>query len=210
MPILLDSARLDDAHAAMALGFVAGITTNPILISQAGRPGLTVISDLLTICPGDVYYQVTAPSVEGRTQQARAASALDPARVLIKIPATTENLAMAAALAQEGVRCAITAVGNAAQAYLCAMAGADYAINYVNRLTRATGDGPEIVRACRQALSGSSTKLLAASLKSPQEVMDAIFAGADDVTLPLDIIRQMGEDTHSQAAIEDFAKYNHD
>lgn len=207
MAIYLDSADLDHARQAQQLGFVVGITTNPALVAQAGRPGMEIVRDLLPLTDGYVFYQVIGESVEARLAEAREASRIDPARVMIKIPATTDNLAMAAELVSGGVLCALTAVSAASQAYLSAMAGATFAIPYVNRLTRQLGDGLAVVRACKAAVEGSETRVLAASLKSPDEVMDSIYAGADDVTLPLDIIRQMGDHPLSEQAIEDFARH---
>jgi transaldolase len=207
MSIYLDSAHLEDARRAQALGFVVGITTNPALVAQAGRPGLDIVRDLLTLTGGYVFYQVIADTVEERLEEAREASRLDPARVMIKIPATTENLAMAAELVAGDVLCAITAVSAASQAYLSAMVGATFTIPYVNRLTRQLGDGLAVVRDCKAAVEGSETRVLAASLKSPEEVMSSIYAGADDVTIPLDIILQMGNHPLSDKAIQDFARH---
>ena len=205
MAIYLDSADLDDARRAAELGFIEGITTNPALIAKIGRPGLEILGNLLEITDGPIFYQVTAETVAGRGDQAREASGMAPDRVLIKIPATTENLSLSTRLVNEGVRCAITAVSSPAQAYLAAQVGADYAIPYINRLTRQLGDGIAILRDVAAIVEGSQTKVLAASMKSPDEVAAAILAGADDVTLPLGLILAMGEHELSQQAIEDFA-----
>ncbi len=205
MAILVDSADTDEVRRALELGFVAGVTTNPTLIAKVKRPGLEVLDDLLRMTEGPVFYQVTAETLSGREAQAREAAAKAPGRVVIKIPATTENLALAARLGREGIRCAITAVSSAAQAYTAAMAGADYAIPYVNRLTRQLGDGIAVVRDCAAVVRNSQTKILAASLKTPEEVVAAILAGAEDVTLPLDVLLAMGEHELSHRAIADFA-----
>jgi len=205
MAILVDSADTDEVRRALELGFVAGVTTNPTLIAKVKRPGLEVLDDLLRMTEGPVFYQLTAETLSGRETQAREAAAKAPGRVVIKIPATTENLALAARLGREGIRCAITAVSSAAQAYVAAMAGADYAIPYVNRLTRQLGDGIAVVRDCAAIVRNSQTKILAASLKTPEEVVAAILAGAEDVTLPLDVLLAMGEHELSHRAIADFA-----
>lgn len=205
MPLYLDSAHLDDVRRAIRLGFIAGVTTNPALIAQTGRPGLDVLRDILAVTTSPVFYQVTADTVEGCADQAREASSLARARVIIKIPATTDHISMAAWLAHDGVRCAITAVSSPAQAYLAAQAGADYAIPYVNRLTRQLGDGIAVLRECAAVVRGTSTKILAASLKSADEVSAAVINGAEDITIPLDLILSMGDHELSQKAIDDFS-----
>jgi transaldolase len=209
MAVYLDSAHPDDAHGARALRFVAGITTNPILVSRTGQPGMEVLGALLGLTDGPVFYQVTAPDAAGCLAQARAASALAPGRVVIKVPASTPNFMLAAAILSEGMRVCVTAVSAPAQAYLAAMLGADFIAVYVNRLTRQTGDGLAIVRGCRAALQGAETRLLAASLKSADEVMDSVFSGAHDVTMPLAIIEALGNHPLSAAAIAEFAGYTH-
>jgi transaldolase len=205
MAILVDSADITEVRRALDLGFVAGVTTNPTLIAKVGRPGLDVLDDLLKMTQGPVFYQVTAESLSGREAQAREAASRARDQVVIKIPATTENLALTARLCGEGIRCAVTAVSSPAQAYVAAMAGAEYAIPYVNRLTRQLGDGIAVVRECAAIVQNSPAKILAASLKTPEEVVAAILAGAQDVTLPLDVLLAMGEHELSYKAIADFA-----
>ncbi|HTX78620.1 MAG TPA: transaldolase family protein [Longilinea sp.] len=205
MALFLDSAIMDDVRSAMQLGFVTGVTTNPSLIAKAGRPGLMVLRDILDATHGPVFYQVTADAVEERMSQARKAAEFNPQRVIVKIPATTENIAMAYRLTKEGIVCCVTAVSSSAQAYLSAQAGAAYAVPYVNRLTRQLGDGIAVLRDCKAVVAGTSTKILAASLKSPEEVVAAVIAGADDITIPLDVIMKLGDHPLSQKAIEDFA-----
>lgn len=204
MAIYLDSANLDDARRALALGFVAGVTTNPNLVAETGRRGRDVLADILALGEGPVFSQVTAPTVEGRAGQAREISRLSPERVIVKIPATTENIGLASMLACEGVRCCITAVSSPAQAYLAAQAGADFVAPYVNRLTRQMGDGLVVVRQIAVLLEGTGTRILAASLKSVDEVTEVLLAGAHDVTMPLDLILALGEHEYSALAIEQF------
>jgi transaldolase len=202
--VYLDSATPGDARRAQQLGFVEAITTNPTLIARTGRPGLEVLAELVEIFDGHVFYQVTAPTAEGRYDQAWEAHEIRPDKVVIKIPATLENLAMAARLIDSGIECAITAVYSPAQAYLAAQVEATFAIPYVNRITRQLGDGLAVVRDVAQILQGTQTEVLAASLKTVDEVVATLLAGADHVTIPLDLILAMGEHELSRRAIEEF------
>jgi transaldolase len=205
MALYIDSADINDVRCALGLGFIAGVTTNPALIAKTGRPGLDVLKEILALSNGPVFYQVTAETLEGRADQARVISALAPRRIHVKIPATTENIGLAARLTQDGMMCAVTAVSDPAQAYLAALAGATYVAPYVNRLSRQLGDGIAVLRRCVQAVQGTPTRVLAASLKSVDEVMQAVDAGAHDITIPLDLILKMGDHELSQKAIEEFA-----
>ncbi len=204
MGVYLDSATPGDARRAQQLGFVEAITTNPTLIARTGRPGLEVLAELVEIFDGHVFYQVTAPTAEGRYDQAWEAHEIRPDKVVVKIPATVENLTMAARLIDSGIECAITAVYSPAQAYLAAQVEATFAIPYVNRITRQLGDGLAVVRDVAQILQGTQTEVLAASLKTVDEVVATLLAGADHVTIPLDLILAMGEHELSRQAIEEF------
>ena len=204
MAIYLDSAHLDDVRQAQQLGFVAAVTTNPTLIAKTGRPGLDVLRDILEIYDGPVFYQVTAATVQGRMEQAWEAHHFAPGRVVVKIPATTENMPLTAELAAGGVTCALTAVASPAQAYLATQVNARYVAPYVSRLTRALGDGVAIVRDMARLVAGTPTMILAASLKTVDETVAVLLAGAHHVTLPLDLILALGEHELSQEAIAQF------
>ncbi len=205
MALFIDSAELSEVQQAVALGFVRGCTTNPILMAQAGSAAAAIIAELCRIVPGPVFYQVTAATVAEREAEGRSISRLAPDKVVLKIPATTENLTLLARLAPD-IPCALTAVYSPAQAWLAAEAGARYVIPYVNRATRLLGDGlklvAELVAAVRAA--GRRVEIIAASIKTSEEAAGAILAGADHLTLPLGVIRGLGEHPLSQQAIAEF------
>ena len=204
MAIYLDSANLDDVREAQKLGFVAAVTTNPTLIAQTGRPGRDVLRDILDLFDKLVFYQVTAPTVQGRIDQAWEAHRLRPSQIVIKVPATTENLPVVAELTAGGITCLLTAIASPAQAYLAAQVNARYIAPYVSRLTRDLGDGIAIVRDMARILAGTQTMILAASLKSVDETVAALLAGAQHVTLPLNLIKAMGEHELTHQAILQF------
>lgn len=205
MSIYLDSADTEEARQVQELGFVAGVTTNPGLIARTGRPAFQVLADLVEIVEGNVFFQLTGKTVAERMDQAWEAYNIRPDRVVLKVPTTLDNLALVAELAPD-IECAMTAIFSAAQAYLAAQAGARYVIPYVSRTTRLLGDGPGLVKAMREALAGTEVEILAASIKSPEEAVEALRAGAHHLTLPLDVIRAMGEHTLSQQAIAEFSQ----
>ena len=76
MTLYLDSADLDEARTARALGFVAGCTTNPALLARAGhRKPLEAIRQLAGLFSGTVFYQVMENSP---TPQPKPAAATTP------------------------------------------------------------------------------------------------------------------------------------
>jgi transaldolase len=205
--IYLDSARLDDARMAGAAGFVAGITTNPTLLAEIAQPREAVLAALCTAQPGPVFCQLVAPDADGMVDEAHHLLAIAPAQVVLKVPAGLEGLRAIAALAP-AVPCALTAVYAPGQAYLAAMAGARYVIPYVNRATRRLGDGVALVEALARTCAAASTgtEILAASLKTPDEVTAALLAGAHHVTLPWPVIAALAEHPLSVEAAAEFGR----
>jgi transaldolase len=211
MALYLDSASPKDVSRASALGFVVGVTTNPKLLAAAGRPADELLPALCeALGEGRVFYQLTAPTVEEREQEAHRIAGLWPGRIGLKIPCTTENLAMLLRLAGEGFVCAVTAVFSAHQTLLACQVGADYVIPYVNRATRQLGDGIALVEEMATVIKATdaTAEILGASFRNLAEVVDATRAGAHHVTVSLDLLEALGDHPLSEQAIQEFARFS--
>ena len=160
MAIFVDSADTDEVKRAMELGFVYGVTTNPILIARAGKEARQVLAELSEICQGPIFHQVAAGSTEEMLAEAKAFSALLPQRLVVKVLCTLEGLRLVSRIGKE-TPCAVTAIFTPAQTYLACQAGAKYVLPYVNRLTRAGGDGPRLVKTMREIVSESEVEIVA-------------------------------------------------
>jgi transaldolase len=207
MALFLDSADVKEAERAMQMGFVAGATTNPTLMARIGRPAYDVISELCSLCRGPVFHQLAASSLREMREEAERFHAIAPGRVVMKVPCNLTGLQLTSQLA-DTVPCALTAVFSAAQTYLACQADARYVIPYVNRATRLCGDGIALVYQMAGIVerAGSGTEIVAASLRTPAEVVEAILNGAHHVTIPLQLIEEMAEHKLSALAIEEFAQ----
>lgn len=208
MAVLLDSASVDDAAAAAELGFVSGITTNPTLMARETAQPLPHLDRLLSAFPrGPLCYQPTSATFAETIDEARAAWSLAPERIVVKLPATLEATSVAAALVGDGVRCALTAVYSPAQALLAHEVGCVWVIPYVDRAARQSVGGLVVVDALAAILTRlqSSTRILAASLKSGPQVVDAILHGAHDVTAPLDVLVGLPAHPLTESAVREFA-----
>lgn len=203
MALYLDSAVLEDARRAAALGFVLGATTNPGLLARAGHTGArTALKALCPLFPGTVFYQLLGHSAQ--EMQSEAESLLHVAENIgLKIPCTIEGLAFAAQVSSRAT-VAMTGVFTPAQAYLSAQAGAQYVIPYVNRVTRFTGDGPGLLSQMAAILEPTECEILAAGIKSAAEAVESLMAGAHHVSLPLDVILAMAQNPLTEKAVADF------
>ena len=208
MAILLDSASLDDAAAAARLGFVRGITTNPALMARETKEPLAHLARLLEAFPGGpICYQPTRSSYAEMAEQARAAAALAPDRVVAKLPATLEAITLAVELREEGIDSALTAVYSPAQALLAHEAGCMWIIPYVDRAARHSAGAVVVEQAAILEQLDSPTRILAASLKTAPQVVESILDGAHDITAPLDVLRALPAHPLTESAVREFAAH---
>ena len=203
--IYLDSAILEEAEAAVAMGWVKGITTNPTLLKKSPLAPAECLQQLSAICPGELYYQLCGNSFESMIKEGHEAAELVGDKLVLKIPATELGFRVTAHLASE-IDCSVTAIYSPAQAAIASEAGAKYAIAYVNRATRLLGDGLALVRSMAEILKDSKTEILAASLKSPEEAAATLAAGAHHLTVPLNILQAMTTHELSTKTVAEFAE----
>lgn len=206
MSLYLDSALADDARRAFSTGLVKGITTNPSLVAQTRRSAKEVIAELCDLSTGIVFHQLTDRDFAGRKSEALKMEGIRPGRVGLKIPCTYENLSLANELVGLGYIVGITAIFSTPQVYLACQAGAQFILPYVNRSTRLLGDGISLVQQMREVIDAerSNTQIIAASIKTPEEAISTLLAGAHHLTLPIRIIEAMGDHPLSDQAIEEF------
>jgi transaldolase len=206
MGLFLDSAKVPEAKRAFALGYVSGVTTNPSLLAQVTAKPEEVIHELCEISPGPVFYQLSGATVEEREREGIEFAAIDPKKVVLKIPCTAENMSLATRLCRDRFRCAATAVYSAHQALVACEAGCGYVIPYVNRATQLLGDGCALVTEMAQVIGllDKPVRIVAASIKSSSEAVRAVLAGADDLTLPLDGLLGLANHPLTDEAIAEF------
>jgi transaldolase len=104
------------------------------------------------------------------------------------------------------VRTNVTLCFSPSQAILAAHAGATYVSPFLGRMDDISNDGIDLLeRICAVfRIQGYETEVLAASLRSPQHVVDAALAGADIATMPASVFRQMVRHPLTDAGLERF------
>lgn len=203
MSLFLDSADVADAKEASSLGFILGATTNPTLLIRAGHRDFKQALEILCAqFSGPVFYQLTTQEREEMDSEYLEYRGIAE-NLGFKIPCTLTGLEFAAHISGQST-VAVTSIFNPGQAYLSAQAGARYVIPYVNRTTRFTGDGIELVRNMAAIVSGTGCEVLAAGIKSAAEATAALLAGAHHVSLPMDVIIEMAENRLSHTAMAEF------
>ncbi len=203
MQLLLDSAILDEARQAAEWGWVSGATTNPTLLAKSGLLPAETLKEMGKLFKGQIFYQLTGESVEVMQKEAGLAADILGKQLVLKIPATELGFSAAAKLSIEYM-VAITSLYTPAQALTAHAAGARYALYYHNRAKRLLPDGADLASQLIQALAGTDTLVVAASLKSPEELVESRMAGVSILSAPLNVLAALPKNEHSDAAVEEF------
>lgn len=207
MELFLDTA---DAQAVKELSetlTIAGVTTNPTIITRSGKTLERVIDEMCkTLAPSQKsFFQVIATDFDGILEETRRICALRE-NAYAKIPVTPVGLKAIKAAKAEGLNVLATAIYSADQAFLAAMNGADYLAPYVNRMCN-YGDGVGQVADLVNMLAtnGLPSKICAASFKNTQQVHDVICVGAQSVTVAPSIVWAMVKHPGTQIAVDEFS-----
>lgn len=216
MELFLDTANVDHIAEINRWGVLGGVTTNPTLAGRegAGRGGATAggarefVGLLKEICAevdGPVSAEVVATDTEGMLQEARELSAIAD-NVVVKVPLIPHGLAATRQLAREQISTNVTLCFSPAQAILAAEAGATYVSPFLGRLDDIGRDGISLLADICEIfrVQGYATNVLAASLRSPQHVVQAALAGADAATMPYAVFRQLVTHPLTDAGLERF------
>jgi transaldolase len=192
MRFFIDTGSVAEVEEIAAWGILSGATTNPSLLAkESGDPG-EIVRRICDIVGGPVSAEVVSDGAAGMVDEGRALAKLHE-HVVVKVPFSSEGLAATRALSAEGIRVNMTLVFSANQALLSAQAGATFASCFMGRLDDISVDSTAVVDEIVAALrpGGTTTEVLAASIRHPEHVVTAARLGCEVATVPAKVFRQM-------------------
>jgi transaldolase len=209
MQIFIDSAERGDIRRALDTGFVYGVTTNPTLLRRAGVRAADLpelARQAIAWGAREIHMQVYAADAEGMLEEARQLLAIDPERVVVKIPATPAGYRAAARLGHDNCRVTLTAVYTLRQALLASSVGAHYVAVYLGRMRDAGIGALDLVRQMQTLLNAqrAGVAILAASIRDPEEIVTLGSVGVGAATLPAPIVDKLLESPATAAAAAAF------
>lgn len=194
MKFFVDTADIAEIRDLAETGLLDGVTTNPSLVAKAGRSMADIIADICAVVPGPVSAEVTALDADRMVAEGRHLAEIAD-NVTVKVPLTPDGLKACRRLRDQGIMVNVTLCFSAAQAILAAKAGASFISPFVGRLDDIGHQGmdliADIVEIYRQYPDRFKTEVLVASVRNPLHVVDAARMGADVVTLPPKVLRQL-------------------
>jgi transaldolase len=207
MEFFLDTAEIDEVREIAAWGILDGVTTNPSLIKKSGRDFKQVVREIAEICDGPISAEVTALDTDGMVEQGLALKDELPPNVIIKVPCTPEGLAATKILSDQGIGVNVTLIFNASQAVMAAKAGAMYVSPFIGRIDDTGADGMDLIAEIMTIWDyypELDTKVLAASIRNPMHILQAMQMGAHTATMPTKIFRQLVKHPLTDKGIQQF------
>ncbi len=205
--LYLDTADINQVIRFNECLPLKGVTTNPSILANS-KTGLRQFLVHLTEIMGEkprIHVQVVSLTVLDILEEARMIHAL-PYDVVVKVPATETGLAAIRKIKAAAIPVLATAIYSAQQGFLAALCGADYLAPYVNRIDSMGMNGLGVVADLQLLLEKHNldSKILAASFKNTQQVMEVMKLGIGAITLPVDVAEQMLTHPAVQPAVDQF------
>ncbi len=205
MKLFLDSANVENIKQWRYL--LDGITTNPSNLAKEGNNPTKRIIEICSLMKGkDVSVEVTEKEPKAVYVQAKQLAALHK-NVVVKIPCHQAYYPIIKQLVEENIAINITLVFTLIQAFLMGKLGVRYISPFVGRWDDIDVDGVELLYEIRSMIDRYNypTQLLAASLRHIRHFHEAIAAGADVATVPVELLTKATEHMLTDKGIEQFS-----
>lgn len=205
MKFFADTADTADIRDLAETGLLDGVTTNPSLIHKAGRDFLEVVAEICEIVDGPVSAEVVALDYPTMMKEAEVIRKIAD-NIAVKVPLTIDGLKTCKALTDDGTMVNVTLCFSANQALLAAKAGATFVSPFVGRHDDIGFDGMDLIEDIRTIYDNYDfgTEILVASVRHPVHVLQAAKIGADIMTAPPAVIRQLVKHPLTDKGIEGF------
>ena len=207
MKFFADTAEIADIRELQDTGLLDGVTTNPSLIKKSGRDFIEVVKEIAAICPGPISAEVVALDHDGMMKEAEKLRKIAD-NIAVKVPLTIDGLKTCKALTSDGTMVNVTLCFSANQALLAAKSGATFISPFVGRHDDVGYPGMELIADIRTIYDNYDfeTQILVASVRNPIHIHDAAKLGADVMTAPPAVIRQLFKHPLTDNGIAAFLK----
>ncbi len=207
MKFFIDTADMNEIREANSRGWVDGVTTNPTLIAKSGRRLNDVILEICKEVKGPVSAEVVSLKADEMYAEGVALAKLHD-NIVVKVPMCEEGMVAVKRFSKEGIKTNVTLIFSPLQALLAAKAGATMASPFVGRLDDISTEGMGLISQIRQIYDNYNfkTEVLVASVRHPIHVLESAMMGADIMTAPLKVFKQMVNHPLTDAGIQTFLK----
>lgn len=184
MDILLDSGSLKEIENFSEC--IVGITTNPSLLKFSEKENF--LKSISQFSLKHVSLQLEEEDFLKQQKEVDYLLSLVP-NATIKVPFSLNYIKIFKWLVQNKQSVNVTLIFNEVQALLAESLGATYVSFFVGRLLDHKYNAFDILSQAKKILT--SSKILAASLRSLEQVQLSIHAGADVITCPYKVLKEI-------------------
>lgn len=209
MKLLIDDARIAEIKKIYEFFPIAGVTTNPTILSKVGGNPFDTLKEIRDFIGEDAELHVQAVSrrADKIVEEARHIVKLLGSNTYVKIPAVLEGFkAMKILVDTSEILLTATAIYTPSQAFIAGQCGASYAAPYVNRIDNMGFNGIRTAQEIQQIFSANAmeTEVIAASFKNSQQVLELCKCGISSATLSPEIFSALVKNAEIDSAVENF------
>lgn len=205
MELYIDTANLDEIKQAHEMGVLDGVTTNPSLIAKEGIDYGKRLAEICEVVDGPVSAEVIATDALGMIAEGQERAKIAQ-NIVVKLPCTVDGVKACKALSDSGIRTNMTLCFQPLQALMVAKAGAYLVSPFLGRIDDIGEEGMDLIVKIRQIYDnyGYETKILAASIRHSNHMLNCALAGSDVATVPFNVIKQFMKHPLTDSGIERF------
>lgn len=213
MKLFVDSANLAEIEEALARGFVAGITTNPSILAKEERGDFVEhVHKIIALIrrhgrevPLSVEVFVADPS-EMLDQALKFVSAFRYPALAVKVPIGWDELRVIAELRKREIQVNCTCCMSFNQAYMAALAGANYVSIFYGRIRDVGYDAKSVIEQTARAFQagGIPAQIIVGSIRHIYDINEAFAAGAHIVTVPPKFFPPLTQHPKTTEAVNQF------
>ena len=207
MKFFIDTADIQAISELNEMGLVDGVTTNPSLIMKSGRDIIEVTKEICSLVKGPVSAEVVATDASSMIKEGEKLAKI-ASNIAVKVPLTWDGLRACKELTSEGYMVNVTLCFSANQALLAAKAGATFISPFIGRLDDINIDGMDLISEIRTIYDNFefNTQILGASIRTVNHITQCALIGADVITAPPNVLKQLAEHPLTSKGLELFTK----
>tara|TARA_Y100000310_G_scaffold262419_1_gene272091 strand:- start:14740 stop:15387 length:648 start_codon:yes stop_codon:yes gene_type:complete len=208
MEIFVDTASLEDLKELLSWGIVSGCTTNPKICAEEGADFETRMKEILSLVKGPVSIEVTTNDYDLMVEEAKKYASWSK-NAVIKVPMNVPGLKAVKTLKENGIKTNVTACMSAKQAILPALAGADYVSLFWARIEDMGYNAQTIAEETVKVFKDNNvkSKIILGSFRQISHINRAMLTGAQVLTIPPKILKEMVSNPRTTETIQEFLDY---
>ena len=208
MELFIDSADIELIKKFYDLSIFKGITTTPTFFyKQKIYDYENEIKKIGKIIEGQIHIEAIGKNVKEIVDNAKYNNSLG-SNIVSKIPISAEGIQAVKILKEYDIKTNIHLIFSLNQAVLAARSGADYICPLIGRMNDIGGNGFDVLANIINMIKGYGfdTKVMASSIRNPEDVTKSLLLGVDAITLPPDIISMMFIHPLTNIGVNNFQK----